>query len=83
MGDEQVSGVLSLSLRPLSLSIEAGETGATRLGREAGEVDAQAVGHSEERITSAIRRDKQRYRMNGMRPVYIAAAVQTSAALVL
>jgi hypothetical protein len=79
VSDEQASGLLSLSLHPLSLSIDAGETGATHLGREAGEVDAQAVSHGEERITSPIGGDKQRYRMNCMRPVYITTAGTTIA----
>jgi hypothetical protein len=77
VGDEQESGLLSLSPNPLSLSIDAGEAGATRLGREAGGEKAQAVSHSEERITSPIGGDKQRDRMNRMRPVYIAAAGRT------
>ena len=74
ISDEQASDLLSLSLRPRTLSVGAGVTGATHPGREAGEVVAQAAGHSEERITTPIGADKQRDRMNGMRPVYIASA---------
>ena len=77
ISDEQASGLLSLSLHPLSRSTGTGETSATHLGREACEMDAQAVGHSEERITTPIGADKQRDPMNGMRPVYIAAAGRT------
>jgi hypothetical protein len=77
ISDEQASGLLSLSLHPLSLSSEAGETGATHLGREAGAVEAQAVSHSEARIARPIGGDKQRDRMNGMRPAYITIVERT------
>ena len=72
ISDEQASGLLSLSLHPLSLSIAAGQTGATRLGREVGGEKAQAVSHSEESIATPRRGDKQRCLMIRMRTVYNA-----------
>jgi hypothetical protein len=74
ISDEQVLGLLSLSLHPrrlLSLSI-AGGTDPTRSGREAGSQWAQAVSHSEERIATGPCGDNQRDPIVPMRPVYIA-----------
>ena len=72
--DEQVLRLLSLSLHPLRLLSIAGKTGPTRFGREAGDEEAQAVSHSEERIASRPLGDKQRCLMARMRPDYIARA---------
>jgi hypothetical protein len=72
ISDEQASGLLSLSLHPLSLSIAAGQTGATRLGREVGGEKAQTISHSGESIATPRRGDKQRCLMIRMRTVYNA-----------